>query len=70
MPQTGFELECDRLSSVVDNALFERLRWERNVGPVLARLVALAHAALEKRSERSRKMAASSVGPSKPEFQL
>lgn len=51
MPQTGFELECDRLSSVVDNALFERLRWERNVGPVLARLVALAHAALEKRSE-------------------
>nr|WP_166180684.1 hypothetical protein [Altererythrobacter segetis] len=51
MPQNNFEIECDRLSSVVDGALFERLQWERNVGPVLARLVAFAHAALEKRGE-------------------
>lgn len=51
MPQTSLDLECDRLSHVVDGPLFERLRWERNVGPVLARLVALAHAALEQRSE-------------------
>ena len=51
MPDNSLDLECDRLSSVVDSTLFERLRWERNVGPVLARLVALAHAALEKRGE-------------------
>ena len=51
MPQTSLDLECDRLSSVVDGVLFERLQWERNVGPVLARLVALAHAALETRGE-------------------
>lgn len=51
MPQTSLDIECDRLSSVIDTALFERLKWERNVGPVLARLVALAHAALEKRGE-------------------
>jgi hypothetical protein len=51
VPQTSLDLECDRLSSVVDKALFERLQWERNVGPVLARLVALSHAALEKRGE-------------------
>lgn len=51
MPQTSFEIECDRLSGVVDPVLFGRLQWERNVGPVLARLVALAHAVLEKRGE-------------------
>ena len=51
MPDNSLDLECDRLSSVVDSTLFERLRWERNVGPVLARLVALAHAAMEKRGE-------------------
>jgi hypothetical protein len=51
VPQTSLDIECDRLSSVVDTSLFERLKWERNVGPVLARLVALAHAALEKRGE-------------------
>jgi len=49
--QDSFELECDRLSHIVDKALFERLRWERNEGPMLAHLVALAHAALEGRSE-------------------
>jgi len=51
VPQDGFELECDRLSHIVDVALFERLRWERNEGPKLAHLVALAHAALKERSE-------------------
>lgn len=51
MPQDSFELECDRLSHIVDGALFERLRWERNEGPMLARLVALARGALEVRPE-------------------
>ena len=51
MPQDSFELECDRLSHSVDAALFERLRWERNEGPMLSHLVALAHAAFEGRSE-------------------
>ncbi|MGZ5826331.1 MAG: hypothetical protein ACXWIO_10000 [Croceibacterium sp.] len=51
MPQTNLDIECDRLSHVGDGALFERLRGERYVGPVLARLVALAHAALDQRSE-------------------
>ena len=51
MPQDSFQLECDRLSNAVDRALFERLRWERNEGPMLARLVALAHSALEARPE-------------------
>ena len=49
--QDSFQLECDRLSHIVDGALCERLRWERNEGPMLARLVALAHAAFEGRSE-------------------
>lgn len=51
MPQARFAQQCDRLSSVVDKTLFERLRWERTEAPVLARLVALAHAALEGRDE-------------------
>jgi hypothetical protein len=49
--QDSFELECDRLSKIVDGALFERLRWERTEGPMLANLVALAHAAVEKRPD-------------------
>lgn len=51
MSQDRLEIECDRLSHAVDAALYERLRWERNEGPMLARLVALAHATLEKRNE-------------------
>ena len=51
VPQDSFELECDRLSHIVDGALFERLRWERNEGPMLAHLVALANAAFEGRTE-------------------
>ena len=51
MPQDSFQLECDRLSHSVDAALFERLRWERNEGPMLTHLVALANSAFEGRSE-------------------
>ncbi len=51
MPQDDFERECDRLSQIVDGPQYERLRWDRNEGPMLARLVALALAALETRSE-------------------
>lgn len=51
MSSDSFEQECDRLSQVVDDGLFTRLRWERNEGPMLAKLVALAHGALEDRSE-------------------
>lgn len=51
MSSQPFDLECDRLSEVVDKMLYERLRWERNEGPMLARLVTLAHGALEQRSE-------------------
>ena len=51
MPQDSFELECDRLSHVVDSTLFEHLRWSRTEGPMLARLVELAQSALEERSE-------------------
>jgi hypothetical protein len=49
--QDSFQLECDRLSHVVDGTLAERLHWERNQGPMLAHLVALAHSAFEGRSE-------------------
>jgi hypothetical protein len=51
VPHDSFELECDRLSHIVDPALSERLRWERIEGPMLAHLVALARAAFEGRSE-------------------
>ena len=51
MAQNSFELECDRLSKIVDGALFERMRWERTEGPMLAKLVALAHGAVEKRPD-------------------
>jgi hypothetical protein len=51
VPKDSFELECDRLSHIVDRAQSEHLRWERNEGPMLARLVALAHEAFEARSE-------------------
>jgi hypothetical protein len=51
VPQARFAQQCDRLSQTVDKALFDRLLWERTEAPVLARLVALAHAALEDREE-------------------
>jgi hypothetical protein len=47
----SFELACDRLSHVVDDIQFERLRWARTEGPMLAKLVALAHSALEVRPD-------------------
>lgn len=51
MPHDSFEMECDRLSQVVDGASFERLRWARTEGPMLARLVALAQGAVEQRED-------------------
>jgi hypothetical protein len=51
MPQVSFELECDRLSHVVDGVQFERVRWGRTEGPMLARLVQLAHEAVEGRPD-------------------
>ena len=47
----SFTEACDRLSQVVDDVQFERLRWARTEGPMLARLEALAHGALEPREE-------------------
>jgi hypothetical protein len=46
-----FLSECDRLSQAVDEVQFERLRWARDEGPVLIKLVTLAQAALEGRSD-------------------
>jgi hypothetical protein len=51
MPKTDFLLECDRLSQTVDEVQFERLRWARDEGPVLIKLVALAQGALEERGD-------------------
>src|SRR5688572_4490567 len=46
-----FETECDRLSGAVDAAQFERVRWAKNEGPMLDRLVQLAQAAVTDRSD-------------------
>ena len=51
MTQVLFETACDRVSRIVDPAQFERLRWAREEGPLLTKLVALAHAAIERRGE-------------------
>lgn len=51
MPQDNFARECDRISQIVDGPQFERLRWDRNEGPMLVRLVALAKSVLESRGE-------------------
>jgi hypothetical protein len=51
MPDDRFETACDRLSSVVDSAQFERVRWARNEGPMLVRLVELALASVHDRPE-------------------
>jgi hypothetical protein len=51
MIQASFELECDRLSGVVDHVQFERLRWARTEAPMLARLVTLLHSALDCRED-------------------
>jgi hypothetical protein len=47
----SFATACDRLSHIVDDVQFERLRWARTEGPMLAHLVALAQAAVEQRSD-------------------
>jgi hypothetical protein len=49
--QTSFERECDRLSAVVDSVQFERLRWARNEGPMLARLADLIQSAVAERED-------------------
>lgn len=51
MTSDSLDLACDRLSSVVDAVQFERLRWARTEGPMLARLVELTLAAIEARSD-------------------
>jgi hypothetical protein len=51
VPQARFAQQCDRLSQAVDKTLHERLVWERTEAPILAGLVALAHAALDGREE-------------------
>lgn len=51
MSDDSFSTACDRLSALVDAPLFERLRWERHEGPMLARLVELARSSLEGRGE-------------------
>ncbi len=49
--QSSFDLECDRLSGLVDSAQYERLRWDRNEGPLLAKLVAWARESFEDHGE-------------------
>jgi hypothetical protein len=51
MPDDSFEIGCDRLSNVVDPVQAERVRWARNEGPMLERLVALAQSAVAERSD-------------------
>lgn len=51
MTENSFDIECDRLSRVVDEPQFERLRWDRHEGPMLNRLVELAHGAIAERSD-------------------
>ncbi|MGH6787087.1 MAG: hypothetical protein ACREBO_09675 [Novosphingobium sp.] len=51
MTEAQFETACDRVSRIVDPAQFERLRWAREEGPLLDKLVALAHAAIESRGD-------------------
>lgn len=51
MPQTSLQLACDQLSHVVDAPAFERLRWARTEGPLLARLVEQARGVLEGRDD-------------------
>ena len=51
MPDDRFETECDRLSHVVDPVQFERVRWAKNEGPMLERIVELARTAIAERSD-------------------
>ena len=51
MPSDNFDTACDRLSNAVDTVQFERLRWARHEGPMLARMIELAQAAIEQRPD-------------------
>jgi len=51
MTQANFQTECDRISQAVDGVQYERMRWAKFEGPMLARLVELAHGAIAERSE-------------------
>jgi hypothetical protein len=51
MPAASFELECDRLSRVVDSVQFERMRWARTEAPMLEHLVELLRATVEERPD-------------------
>jgi len=51
MSATSFELECDRLSRVVDGVQFERMRWARTEAPMLEHLVELLRATVEDRPD-------------------
>ncbi|KUR76896.1 hypothetical protein [Novosphingobium sp. FSW06-99] len=51
MSEDSFFLECDRISQAVDAVQYERMRWAKTEGPMLARLVELAQAAIAERSE-------------------
>ena len=49
--QDALEQECDRLSNTVDSFLYERIRWDRVEGPMLAKLAKLAKDTFEDRSD-------------------
>lgn len=51
MNQDALELEFDRLSNTVDSFLYERIRWDRVEGPLLAKLAELASATFEDRPD-------------------
>lgn len=51
MQLENFCLACDQLSQAVDATQFERLRWARDEGPKLARLVELAQGAVAQRDD-------------------
>ena len=51
MKQDEFQMVCDQFSSVVDDAQFERFRWDRDEAPKLARMVELVQAAFEGRRD-------------------
>lgn len=51
MQQDPLELECDRLSETVDTFLYQRIRWDRVEGPMLAKLSQLANATFEGRPD-------------------
>ncbi len=51
MSQALFQRECDRISQAVDGVQYERMRWAKTEGPMLARLVELAQGAIAERSE-------------------